>query len=91
MAAVHAVKARMPEGAELMVDYNQALSVDEALERGRALDGEGLALIEEPIRHDDYAGAARLARELATPIKSERTSRSPSRWTKRCGRKRATT
>jgi len=24
--------------------------------------------IEEPVRHDDYAGSARLARELETPI-----------------------
>jgi mandelate racemase len=68
LAAVRAVKARLPAGVELMVDYNQALSVEEALLRGRALDSEGLAWIEEPIRHDDYAGAARLARELSTPI-----------------------
>ena len=47
-----------------MVDYNQALSVDEALARGRALDAENIYWLEEPIRHDDYAGAARLAREL---------------------------
>jgi mandelate racemase len=51
-----------------MVDYNQALSVAEALERGRALDQEEVYWLEEPIRHDDYAGAARLARELRTPI-----------------------
>jgi mandelate racemase len=68
LAAVRAVKARLSPGVELMVDYNQALTVEEALERGRALDGESLAWIEEPIRHDDYAGGARLARELATPI-----------------------
>jgi mandelate racemase len=68
LAAVRAVRVRLPQGVALMVDYNQALSVDEALERGRALDGEGIYWIEEPIRHDDYAGAARLARELATPI-----------------------
>ena len=68
IAAVRAVKSRLPAGAELMVDYNQALSVEEALARGRALDGEGLAWIEEPIRHDDYQGSARLSRELATPI-----------------------
>lgn len=68
LAAVKTVRARLPRGVELMVDYNQALSVDEALRRGRALDGEGLAWIEEPIRHDDYRGAARLAAELATPI-----------------------
>ena len=68
LAAVATVRSRLPKGVALMVDYNQALSVDEALRRGRALDGEGLAWIEEPIRHDDYRGAARLARELATPI-----------------------
>ena len=33
--------------------------------RGRALDGEDIFWLEEPIRHDDYAGAAVLARELA--------------------------
>jgi len=66
--AVKAVKARLPDGVELMVDYNQALSVEEALRRGRALDDEGLAWIEEPIRHDDYRGAARLAAALKTPI-----------------------
>jgi mandelate racemase len=68
LAAVRAVRERLPQGVELMVDYNQALSVDEALARGRALDSARLAWIEEPIRHDDYRGAARLARELATPI-----------------------
>ena len=69
LAAVRTVKARLPKGVELMVDYNQALSVEEALRRGRALDAEGgLAWIEEPIRHDDYRGAARLAQELATPV-----------------------
>ncbi len=68
LAAVHAVRARLPADVTIMVDFNQALTVAEALRRGRALDGEGLYWIEEPIRHDDYAGAAVLARELATPI-----------------------
>jgi mandelate racemase len=68
IAAVRAVKKRIGDKVALMVDYNQALSVDEALLRGRALDGENIYWLEEPIRHDDYAGAARLARELKTPI-----------------------
>ncbi len=66
-SAVRTVQQRLPAGVQLLVDYNQALSVEEALSRGRALDGMGLAWIEEPIRHDDYRGAACLARELATP------------------------
>ncbi len=68
IAAVHAVRQRIDNEIALMVDYNQLLSVDEALERGRALDAENIYWLEEPIRHDDYAGAAKLARELKTPI-----------------------
>src|SRR5262245_14464239 len=68
LAAVEAVRKRVPDGTVLMADYNQALTIAEALQRGRALDHDGLAWIEEPIRHDDYAGHATLVRELATPI-----------------------
>jgi mandelate racemase len=68
MAAIHAVRKRIGDDVHLMVDYNQALSVDEALARGRALDAENIYWLEEPIRHDDYAGAAKLARELRVPI-----------------------
>jgi mandelate racemase len=68
IAAVHAVRKRIGDNVELMVDYNQALGVEEALVRGRALDEEGIYWLEEPIRHDDYAGTARLARELKVPI-----------------------
>ena len=68
LAAVHTVRERVGADIAIMVDYNQALSVAEALERGRALDAEGVYWLEEPIRHDDYRGAARLARELSTPV-----------------------
>jgi len=66
--AVHAVRKRIGNDVALMVDYNQALSLDEALVRGRALDAEDICWLEEPIRHDDYAGAARIGRELKTPL-----------------------
>ena len=68
LASVRAVRKRLPDHIELMADYNQALSVDEAMERCGSLDGEGLAWIEEPIPHDDYAGCARLAEAVDTPI-----------------------
>jgi mandelate racemase len=68
LAAVRAVRARLGDAATVMADYNQKLTVNEAILRGRALDGEGLAWIEEPVRHDDYAGCARVAREVRTPI-----------------------
>ena len=68
IAALHAVRKRIGDEIAIMVDYNQALSVAQALERGHALDQEGIYWLEEPIRHDDYAGNARLARELKVPI-----------------------
>ena len=62
------MKKRVGTDVAVMVDYNQALSLAQALERGRALDGEHVYWLEEPIRHDDYAGYATLVRELKTPI-----------------------
>ena len=68
LVALHAVKKRLGNEIAVMVDYNQALTLAQALERGRALDQEGIYWLEEPIRHDDYAGNATLVRELETPI-----------------------
>jgi mandelate racemase len=69
LEALRAVRKGIGPGISLMVDFNQGLSVAEALKRGRMIDAEGgVDWIEEPIRADDFAGAATLARELATPI-----------------------
>jgi mandelate racemase len=68
LAALQAVRERVGADVIVMVDYNQALTVAQALERGRALDQEGIYWLEEPIRHDDYAGNARLVRELKSPV-----------------------
>jgi mandelate racemase len=68
LAAVRAVRSRIPDGIKLMVDYNQALTVEEAIRRGLMLDGEGVYWVEEPVRHDDYAGCAEVARALASPV-----------------------
>jgi mandelate racemase len=70
LAAVRAVKKRVGDGIIVMCDFNQRLTVNEAIARGRMLDDEGLYWIEEPVRHDDYAGSARVAAELRTPLQS---------------------
>ena len=70
LAAVRAVQKRIGDRATLMCDFNQRLTVNEALRYARALDGLGLYWIEEPVRHDDYEGYARIAAEAATPIQS---------------------
>lgn len=68
LAAARAVRKRVPDGVAIMTDFNQALDVTEAIRRGRALDGEGVYWIEEPVRHDDFAGCAEVARAVSTPV-----------------------
>jgi mandelate racemase len=68
LEVTRAVRKRLPDRIEVLVDYNQALSRVDALERGRALQSEGVAWLEEPIRHDDYAGNAQVARDLHLPL-----------------------
>ena len=68
LAAVRNVRKRIGDDVPLMTDFNQRLTVNEAIRRGRALDDEGLYWIEEPVRQDDYAGCARIAHEVRTPI-----------------------
>jgi mandelate racemase len=67
LAAIAAVR----EGAgavKLMCDFNQGLSLGDALVRCHALDDEALYWFEEPIAYDNLPGYAQLARELKTPV-----------------------
>lgn len=68
LAVVRAIRAAVGPTMAIMVDYNQCLSPDQAVERVRRLDGEGLTWIEEPTLAHDYAGHALVARAADTPI-----------------------
>lgn len=70
LAAVRAVRKRLGDRVAVMSDYNQRLGWNDAILRGRMLDDEGLVWIEEPVRHDDYAGSARVAEALRTPVQT---------------------
>src|SRR6202795_1281727 len=68
LAAIEAVRTAVGAGIKLMVDFNQGLSLDDALHRCHALDRQGLYWFEEPIAYDNLAGYAQLTRELTTPV-----------------------
>ncbi len=68
LAVTRAVRRRLADDIALMVDYNQALTLAQALQRGHALAAEGVYWIEEPIRHDNLAGHAALTRARGVPI-----------------------
>jgi mandelate racemase len=68
LAVIRAMRKAVGDGVAIMVDYNQSHTPGEAVERVRALDGEGLTWVEEPTLAHDFAGHARIAREVRTPI-----------------------
>ncbi|HEV8142082.1 MAG TPA: enolase C-terminal domain-like protein [Methylomirabilota bacterium] len=68
LAVVRAARKALGDDIALMVDFNQSLTQPEAIRRGRVLDGEGIAWIEEPVRADDFRGAAAVAAQVRTPI-----------------------
>ena len=68
LEAVRAVRKVIANDMLLPCDFNQSLSVVEAIRRGRALDSEGVYWIEEPTAYDDLQGSAKIAREVKTPL-----------------------
>ena len=68
LGVLRAMRTAVGEGMAIMVDYNQSLSPTEAIERARRLDDEGLTWIEEPTLAEDFAGHARIASAVRTPI-----------------------
>lgn len=68
LAAVSAVREGAGADVKLMCDFNQGLSLGDALVRCHALDDEGLYWFEEPTTYDNIPGYTQLARELATPV-----------------------
>ncbi|HKQ82926.1 MAG TPA: enolase C-terminal domain-like protein [Steroidobacteraceae bacterium] len=65
---VRSIRSAVGDAMQIMVDYNQALSVSDAIARGLAMQDEGVAWIEEPTLQHDYAGHARIAAALDVPV-----------------------
>jgi mandelate racemase len=63
-----AVRAAIGDENALMVDYNQALTVSDAIRRARDLSDLNVYWLEEQIPHNDLAGYAEIARSLNTPV-----------------------
>ncbi len=68
VAAYKAVRSAIGPDVLISCDFNQGLPAAGALETCRAIDGLGLAWIEEPVAYDDYDTQARLATKITTPI-----------------------
>jgi L-alanine-DL-glutamate epimerase-like enolase superfamily enzyme len=65
---VRVVRDAIGPDIDLMCDINQLWSVNHAIEVGRRIEPYHLSWLEDPVAHDDYAGLARVADALTTPI-----------------------
>lgn len=68
IARIGGLRSVIGDDMELMVDCNQAFTVDEAIRRARALREFDLAWIEEPLPADDLGGHIRLSASTAIPV-----------------------
>ena len=68
LAAIATVREGAGADVKLMVDFNQGLTLGDALVRCHALDDQGLYWFEEPTTYDNIPGFAQLTRELKTPV-----------------------
>ena len=68
LKAIELVKKAIGIEVKLMVDFNQCLSLEEALNKCRALEQFDLTWIEEPLIYDNLKGYSQLTREIKTPI-----------------------
>jgi mandelate racemase len=68
--AVAAARGVIGPSADLMVDYNQSLSVPEAVRRIRRLCEFGLTWAEEPVPAEDIAGHAAVRAGVQTAIQT---------------------
>lgn len=68
LAVVRALREALGPGVDLMVDYNQGLTVPEGKRRIQVLAREGVAWVEEPTLQEDYCGHASIRAASPVPI-----------------------
>ena len=68
LQVIKTVREVAGDDVRLMCDFNQGLTLDQALARCHALDDQGLTWFEEPIAYDDMRGYAKLTNDLKTPV-----------------------
>lgn len=68
LEAISTVRQAVGKQIKLMVDFNQSLTLDEALKRCHKLDDFNIVWIEEPLLYDNFEGYSRLTQDIKTPI-----------------------
>ncbi|MCW3478420.1 muconate/chloromuconate family cycloisomerase [Neisseriaceae bacterium JH1-16] len=77
VAHVLAIKKALGDAVSVRVDVNQAWSELDAVNGIAALQAGGVDLIEQPVRAENRAGLARLARQFAVPMMADEALHGP--------------
>jgi len=75
---VAAVRAAVGTRMDLRVDFNESLTLGEAVPFIRKLESYGLTLVEQPIPRDDIAGLARIRRQIGIPLMADESVTGPA-------------
>jgi muconate cycloisomerase len=75
---VAAVRSAVAAGMALRVDFNESLTVDEAIRFIPRLEPYELALVEQPVPRDDLAGLARIRSRVGIPLMADESVASPA-------------
>ena len=78
LRVVRAIRDAVGPDVAVMVDYNQSLTPADAIERIRALDGEGLTWVEEPVLAHDFQGTRWSRGKSGRRSRRARTGGAPS-------------
>ncbi len=76
VARVRAVREAVGPDVHLTVDANQSYAADAAIRAIERMAPFGIDLFEQPVRADDIAGLARIARAVETPIEADESAQS---------------
>ena len=68
LARMRVMREAVGDDIDLMLDINQGWDVNQSIAIGRELAAYNLFWLEDPTDHEDYAGLARIADALDTPI-----------------------
>jgi L-Ala-D/L-Glu epimerase / N-acetyl-D-glutamate racemase len=75
---VAAVRSAVGDRMALRVDFNESLTVDEALRLIPRLEPYGLTLVEQPVSRDDIAGLARIRSAIGIPLMADESVSHPA-------------
>ncbi|PYN21814.1 MAG: mandelate racemase/muconate lactonizing protein, partial [Candidatus Rokuibacteriota bacterium] len=75
---VAAVRAAVGSRMALRVDFNESLTVDQALAFIPRLEPHALTLVEQPIPRHDLAGLARIRRRIGIPLMADESVSDPA-------------